>query len=77
MGVTGTYYEIRIKNCLHIEWSAWFEGMAITHLENEETIVTGLVVDQAALHGLLDRVRSLDLILVSVRPLPAAQNINE
>ena len=77
MGVTGTYYEIRIKNNLDIAWSAWFEGMVITHLEDGEAIVAGLVTDQAALHGLLDRVRSLNLTLVSVRPLPASQNTNE
>jgi hypothetical protein len=52
-------YEIRIKGHLDRQWTAWFEGMTITHTEYGETLLTGPVVDQAALYGLLRKVRDL------------------
>lgn len=59
-------YEIRIKGHLDERWAEWFEGMTI-HLEgNGDTLLTGRVVDQAALHGLLKKVRDLGLPLLSV-----------
>jgi len=62
-------YEIRIKGHLDKRWAAWFEGMTITLEEDGDTLLTGPVVDQAALHGLLKRVRDLGMSLVSVSPL--------
>jgi hypothetical protein len=59
-------YEIRVEGHLADRWSEWFEGMAICKLSNGETTLTGLVVDQAALFGVLIRIHDLNLILVSV-----------
>ena len=67
-------YQIRIKGHLGREWADWFEGLTITALDNDETLLTGPVVDQAALHGLLRKVRDLGiplLLVVRVRPDPA------
>jgi hypothetical protein len=58
--------EIRIKGHLDGKWADWFEGMTITQADNGETVLRGLVVDQAALYGLLRRVRDLGLPLLSV-----------
>ena len=59
-------YQIRIKGHLGREWTDWFEGLAITLEDNGETLLTGPVVDQAALHGLLRKVRDLGIPLLSV-----------
>ncbi len=59
-------YEIRLKGHLADRWAAWFGGLTITLEENGDTLLTGPVVDQAALHGLLRKVRDLGMILVSV-----------
>ena len=59
-------YQIRIKGHLGRQWTDWFEGLDITLEDDGETLLTGPVVDQAALHGLLRRVRDLGLPLVSV-----------
>ena len=59
-------YQIRVKGHLGHQWADWFEGLTITLEENGETLVTGPVVDQAALHGLLRRVRDLGVPLLSV-----------
>ncbi len=67
-------YQIRIKGHLGRQWTDWFEGLAITLEDNGETLLTGPVVDQAALHGLLKKVRDLAMPLVSVmrvKPDPA------
>ena len=60
------YYEIKIKGHLDQRWSEWFAGLTLTHLEGSETILSGLLSDQAALHGLLERIRDLNLTLISV-----------
>ena len=58
-------YEIRIEGHLGSEWTDWFGGLVITLEDNGETLLTGAVVDQAALHGLLKKVRDLGTPLVS------------
>jgi hypothetical protein len=59
-------YQIRIKGHVDEQWTDWFEGLTITLEENGETLLTGQVVDQAALFGLLNKVRDLGISLVSV-----------
>ena len=68
-----TCYEIRVAGHLPPQWTDWFEGLAITLEEDGDTLLTGPVIDQAALHGLLKKVRDLGLSLVSVRPLEHGQ----
>ena len=63
-----TVYQIRITGQLGSRWADWFEGLTIT-LDGSDTLITGPVVDQAALQGLLKRVRDLGMPLVSVNPV--------
>lgn len=60
------YYEIRIKGRLDLRWSDWFGGLKLTHLAGNETLLSGSLPDQGALHGLLERIRDLNLPLISV-----------
>ncbi len=62
-------YRIRIKGYLDRQWTDWFGGLTITLEENGDTLLIGPVIDQAALHGLLKKVRDLGISLVSVCPL--------
>ncbi|NJN84772.1 MAG: hypothetical protein HC802_22440 [Caldilineaceae bacterium] len=59
-------YQIRIQGHLGSQWADWFDGMTITPQENGDTLLTGPVVDQAALHGILRKVRDLGMPLLSV-----------
>jgi hypothetical protein len=68
--------EIRVKGKIDENWSDWFEGLTITHTDQNETILTGPVVDQAALYGLLSRLRDLGLPLVSVNPVETSGREN-
>lgn len=65
--------QIRIAGHLGPHWSSWFEGLAITLEENGETLLTGLLVDQAALHGMIRKVRDLGIPLLSVVCVKAGQ----
>jgi hypothetical protein len=62
-------YEIRLEGYLDDQWSDWFDGLTISLEKDGDTLLTGPVLDQAALHGLLRKVRDLGLTLVSVSPV--------
>ena len=66
-------YEIRIKGHLDDQWTSWFEGLTLTFEENGNMLLTGMVIDQAALHGLLKKVRDLGMPLISVNPVKPGQ----
>jgi len=66
-------YEIRIKGHLGRQWEDWFGSLTITLEDNGDTLITGPVVDQAALHGLLKKVRDLGMPLISVRGVEPGQ----
>jgi hypothetical protein len=59
-------YNIRVKGHLDGGWSEWFDGLQITNSENGVAVLSGEIVDQAALHGVLNKVRNLNLPLISV-----------
>jgi len=60
------HYEIKVRGHLDQHWSNWLAGMQVTHLEGSETLLSGVLPDQAALHGLLERIRDLNITLISV-----------
>ena len=66
-------YQIRLKGHLGSQWTDWFGGLSITLEEDGDTLLTGPVVDQAALHGLLKKVRDLGMPLVSVNRVEPGQ----
>ena len=59
-------YEIRLTGHLDAHWTAWFDGLTVSHASDGSTVISGPIADQAALHGVLQRVRDLGLPLVSV-----------
>ena len=63
----GYYYQIRVKGHLERHWETWFDGMTLTDEPNGETLLSGAIRDQAALHGVIDRIRDFGLPLLSVR----------
>jgi hypothetical protein len=63
------FYQIRIEGHLNSQWAEWFGGLSITLEDNGDTLLTGPVADQAALYGLLKKVRDLGMPLVSVSPV--------
>ena len=67
-------YQIRLKGHLGQQWAAWFDGLAITLEANGDTLLTGPVADQAALHGLLRKVRDLGLPLLAVTCIDSKTN---
>jgi hypothetical protein len=64
---TPMFYEIRVRGHIGDTWSSWFEGMAIRHEDNGETVLSGPLVDEAALHGVLMRIADLGLPLIEVK----------
>ncbi len=70
-------YEIRIKGHLDDKWADWFDGLTIARADNGETLLRGPVSDQAALYGLLRKVRNLGLPLLSVVRLAAEETAGE
>ena len=70
-------YQIRIKGHLGGQWTDWFEGLTLTLEEDGNTLLTGPVVDQAALHGLLKKVRDLGMPLLSVNRVEPGQADND
>lgn len=67
----GGRYEIRLTGLLDPRWADWFDGLTLSHEKTGVTVLRGAIADQAALHGVLQRVRDLGLPLVSVTPLDA------
>jgi hypothetical protein len=70
-------YQIRVKGCLDEQWSDWFDGFTIAPQPNDETVLTGPVADQCALHGVLAKVRDLGLPLLSVEWVKASDKGEE
>jgi len=71
-------YEIRLKGHLQARWAKWFDGLTIRLEDNGDTLLTGPLVDQAALHGLLKKVRDLGLPLLSVNSVePDADEVRK
>jgi len=68
-------YEIRLQGRLDARWATWFDGLSLTHDGAGNTVVRGVVVDQAALHGLLQKVRDVGLPLVSVTRIAPDQPV--
>jgi hypothetical protein len=66
------HYEIRVEGVLDGRWSEWFQGLRIEN-QDDETILSGTLPDQPALHGILDKVRDLGLTIITVRRLPSEQ----
>ena len=67
------HYRITIKGHLHPRWSEWFENLTITHLPDGTTTLSGLVVDQATLYGLIIKLRDMGLPLIAVQSLTVDQ----
>ncbi len=67
-----THYHIKIKGHLDMRWQNWFDGLTITLTHNGNTILSGAIVDQAALHGVFKKIRSLGLTIISVNPQATA-----
>jgi hypothetical protein len=68
-------YNICIEGQLGTSWAEWFDGLTITNLANDTTLLSGDLVDQAALHGTLDKVRNLNLTLISATRLDSRETV--
>lgn len=64
------HYEIRIEGHVRLDWSHWFTDLIIRHDESGETVITGFLPDQTALHGVLLKIRDLGLTLVAIKRIP-------
>lgn len=73
-GLRPTYYELRLAGHLDRRWSAWFDGLTVVHEADGTTTLRGELPDQAALHGLLDRIRDLGAPLLSVEAQPHSRH---
>ena len=71
-GGTMAVYEIRVKGHLDGRWSEWFDGLTIANVENGDAVLAGEIVDQSALHGVLNKVRDLGLPLMAVSRIKSA-----
>lgn len=76
----GEMYEIKIKGFLDEHWKSWFEGMELSYVASGETrqectLLTGLIADQPALHGLLSKIRDLNLTLISVGKISSEEHV--
>jgi hypothetical protein len=67
----GSRYAVRVEGLMDAQWSQWLEGMTLTHEEGGVTRLEGPVIDQAALHGLLNKLRDLRLVIITVERLGA------
>ncbi len=67
------HYEIRIKGHLDSKWADWFEGLTITLEDKGETLLSGIVIDQSALHGFLKKIRDLSMPLLSINRIEPEQ----
>ena len=63
-------YEIRVDGHLGTRWAAWFDGLSVTPEDDGTTVLRGSVLDQAALHGLLQKLRDVGIPLISLTPVP-------
>jgi wyosine [tRNA(Phe)-imidazoG37] synthetase (radical SAM superfamily) len=73
---TPVFYKIRVKGHIGDSWSSWFEGLTIRREEGGETVLSGTLVDEAALHGVLMKIRDLGLPLVEVKRLTTSGTID-
>ena len=64
-----THYQIRIQGHLDAGWALWFDGLTISHESDGSSVLSGQIADQAALHGVLGKIRDLGLTLIAVHPL--------
>jgi hypothetical protein len=71
--MSDTQYEIRLKGHLEPRWTAWFEALSVTQESDGTTVIRGSVIDQAALHGLLSKVRDLGLPLIALTQVDPKQ----
>jgi len=70
-----TIYQIRVKGHLDDRWSDWFDGLTILSLGETDTLLTGIMIDQAALHGVLAVIRNLKLTLLSLHRMENSQTV--
>ena len=68
-------YDIRVQGHLGSRWTAWFDGLCLTNADDGTTVISGPVVDQAALHGVLQKLRDAGIALVSLTQLPPDASI--
>lgn len=71
------YYEIKVKGNLDQRWSEWFAGLTLTYLDKDTTLLSGALPDQSALYGLLERMRDLNLTLISVNSVGPSPRLTE